>query len=511
MTRVGDYDLDRQIGAGASGTVWTAHQHGPVSRVVALKRLRAGGSADDLARLRREAVVLTELDHPHIVRVLEVVQDGDGLALVMQYAPGGSLRDLLAERGLLTPGQVVAVAAPIADALASAHRRGVLHGDVTPANVLFTSDGEPLLTDFGVARTLGRHTSDLVSGTAQYVDPALLDGAPPEPRADIYSLGVVCYHALAGQPPYTGPAPLAVARAADAGRHRPLDEVAGVPEALARVVERAMHRRPEHRFATADELARALRTTVPAGEVRIPGPATAPGRPGDGDGTGTGMTRTFGPRPPRPEPAAPGRRPRARLVALAAVGLVAAGLIALLRGPLASGDGDGSRGDGGGADGDHPAATDCPAVASPVPAPGGQVVEGDVSGDGCRVAGVYQPGELPGGGMAMVLTIRLDGSDKRIGLGQPGDQLVLGDWNCDGVDTPGLYRAGTGEVRYFDVWPTVEQQSYQPAATDQAEAEGRASLAPGEGSDGGSGDGVEGDGCDRIAVAPASRPTGSSP
>ncbi|HEX6165175.1 MAG TPA: protein kinase, partial [Acidimicrobiales bacterium] len=118
MTRVGDYDLDRQIGAGASGTVWTAHQHGPVSRVVALKRLRAGGSADDLARLRREAVVLTELDHPHIVRVLEVVQDGDGLALVMQYAPGGSLRDLLAERGRLTPGQVVAVAARIADALA---------------------------------------------------------------------------------------------------------------------------------------------------------------------------------------------------------------------------------------------------------------------------------------------------------------------------------------------------------------------------------------------------------
>jgi hypothetical protein len=284
-----------------------------------------------------------------------------------------------------------------------------------------------------------------------------------------------------------------------------------VPEALARVVERAMHRRPEHRFATADELARALRTTVPAGEVRIPGPATAPGRPGDGDGTGTGMTRTFGPRPPRPEPAAPGRRPRARLVALAAVGLVAAGLIALLRGPLASGDGDGRLGDGGGADGDHPAATDCPAVASPVPAPGGQLVEGDVSGDGCRVAGVYQPGALPGGGTAMVLTIRLDGSDKRIGLGQPGDQLVLGDWNCDGVDTPGLYRAGTGEVRYFDVWPTVEQQTYQPTATDQAEAEGRASLAPGEGSDGGSGDGVEGDGCDRIAVAPASRPTGSSP
>jgi hypothetical protein len=506
MTRVGDYDLDRQIGAGASGTVWTAHQPGPVSRLVALKRLRSGGSADDLARLRREAVVLTELDHPHIVRVLEVVQDGDGLALVMQYAPGGSLRDLLAERGRLTPGEVVAVAAPVADALASAHRRGVLHGDVTPANVLFTSDGEPLLTDFGVARTLGRHTSELVSGTAEYVDPERLHGARPEPRADIYSLGVVCYHALAGQPPYTGSAPLAVARAADTGDHTPLGAVAGVPEALARVVERAMDRRPEDRFATADELARALRTTVPAGEVRVPGPATAAGHPrdGGGEGAGTGMTRTFGPRPPRPEPAAPRRRSRARAVALAVAGVAALGSIALLRGPLASGDGDGDGGDGGDGAGER-AETGCPAVASPVPAPGGQVVEGDVGGDGCRVAGVYQPGGLPGGGTAMVLTIRLDGADKRISLGRPGDQLVLGDWNCDGVDTPGLYTAATGEVRYFDVWPTVEQRSYRPAASDDAEPGGTASLAPGEGSAG------EPDGCDRIAVAAPSRPTGSSP
>ena len=163
MTSVGDYDLEHQIGAGASGTVWQAHRRGPVARVVALKRLRAGGSTADLARMRREATVLTELDHPHVVRVLEVLHDGDGVAIAMQYAPGGSLADLLAERGRLGPGQVVAVAAPVADALASAHRRGVLHGDVKPANILFTSDGEPLLGDFGVARTLGLVTSDQVA------------------------------------------------------------------------------------------------------------------------------------------------------------------------------------------------------------------------------------------------------------------------------------------------------------------------------------------------------------
>ncbi|HKY67109.1 MAG TPA: serine/threonine-protein kinase, partial [Acidimicrobiales bacterium] len=259
MVSVGDYDLTQQIGAGASGTVWKAHRRGPVARTVALKRLRAGGGSADLARMRREATVLTELDHPHVVRVLEVLHDGDGMAIAMQYAPGGSLADLLAERGRLSAGQVVAVAAPVADALASAHRRAVLHGDVKPANILFTSDGEPLLTDFGVARTLGSVTSDQVSGTAEYLAPELLDGAAPDPRADVYALAVVCYQALTGRPPYTGPVPLAVARAADAGLHDRLEDDPAVPAPLAAVVERAMARDPDERFATADELARALR------------------------------------------------------------------------------------------------------------------------------------------------------------------------------------------------------------------------------------------------------------
>ena len=476
MTSVGEYEIEHQIGAGASGTVWRAHHRGPVTRVVALKRLRAGGSPAELTRMRREATVLTELDHPHIVRVLEVLHDGDGVALAMQFAPGGSLADLLAERGRLTPGQVVAVAAPVADALASAHRRGVLHGDVKPANVLFTSDGEPLLTDFGVARTLGQVTSDHISGTAEYLAPELLDGAQPDLRADIYSLGVLCYEALAGRPPYTGAVPLAVARAADAGVHEPLDAVPDVPLPLARAVERAMARRPEDRFASADELARALRTTVPAGEARIPGPATV--RPRD-DEAGTGLTRTFGPRPPRPEESAPagGRR---RVVVLAAVALAAAGLIGLLRGPLASG-------------GDDPAPpVDCPDA--PIPglgseAPDAQVVEGDVAGDGCTVVGVYGARSMADGSTAMVLGITLDGRPEEIQLGAVGDQLVLGDWDCDGADTPALYQAASGVVHYFDVWPSVEQQSYPPSGTEQVAVGGTASLAAGED-----------DGCDRVAV-----------
>ncbi|MGH9110879.1 MAG: serine/threonine-protein kinase [Acidimicrobiales bacterium] len=483
MTSVGDYELERELGSGASGTVWRAHSRGPVAQVVALKRLRAGGGAADLERIRREASVLTELDHPHIVRVLEVLHDDDGLALAMQFAPGGSLADLLAERGRLTPGQVVAIAAPMADALASAHRRGVLHGDVKPANVLFTSDGEPLLSDFGVARTLGRPTSDQVSGTAEYVAPELLDGARPDPRADVYSLAVVCYEALAGQPPYTGPAPLAVVRAADAGQHLRLESLAHVPEPLAKVVERAMERDPDRRFPLADELAWALRATVPAGEIRVPGPAERPGLTAGGvaGSTATGATRTFGPRPPRPEATAP-RRSR-RIPMLAAVGVGAAGLLYLVTGPLSS--------DGGGP-GDDDLTPDCARVEEPVAAPGVAVVSGDPEGDGCATFGTYRSRPVAGA-ERMVLTIRVDGDEQQIALGQPGDQVALGDWNCDGVDTPGLYRATAGDVQYFDVWPQVEQQRYQPDLTEPAETGGTASLAE-----------REGERCDRIEVtAPA--------
>jgi tRNA A-37 threonylcarbamoyl transferase component Bud32 len=474
MTSVGDYDLEHQIGAGAAGTVWKAHRRGPVARIVALKRLRAGSAAADLARMRREATVLTELDHPHVVRVLEVLHDGDGVAIAMQYAPGGSLADLLAERGRLPPGQVVAVAAPVADALASAHRRGVLHGDVKPANILFTSDGEPLLGDFGVARTLGLVTSDQISGTAEYMAPELVDGAQPDPRADVYSLAVVCYQALTGRPPYTGAVPLAVARAADAGVHERLEEVAGVPEPLARVVEQAMDRDPARRFAAADGMARALRATVPAGDVRVPGPATM-GRVTAAADTGAGLTTTFGPRPPRPEPDTPGRR-RWVPPALVLAGLVAAGGIAVLRGPLASDD----------------AAADCPEDGSSAQSATAQVVRGDVDGDGCAVAGVYQPQALPSGSTGMVLTIPLDGTEKQIGLGEPGDRVVLGDWNCDGVDTPALYRRAAGEVQYFDVWPAVEQRSYQPDAVENAAVGGDADLEEGSGRD---------RDCDRVRVS----------
>jgi serine/threonine protein kinase len=309
VTCVGDYELWARIGTGSTGAVWKAYRGRSAPRIVALKRLRgaACGSAGR-ARLEREAAVLVELDHPHIIRVIEVVQDGEGVAIVMELATGGSLDAVLAERGRLTPGETVAVAVPIADALSCAHRRGIVHGDVKPANILFAPDGRPLLADFDVARVLGHLSGDQLAGTAEYLAPELLQGAPPGPRSDVYSLAVVCYEALSGYAPYAGAVDDCSARVPDLGP-------------LADTVERAMARDPHRRFASADAFARALRDAVPPDAVgrgdRVkPAPATgsAPIR----------RTETFGPRPPGLE----ARPARWRLrTAVAAVGVAVAALL----------------------------------------------------------------------------------------------------------------------------------------------------------------------------------------
>lgn len=470
MTSVGGYQLEAQIGAGSAGTVWKAFRQGPIAHPVALKRLRAASGAVDVQRMRREAAVLAELDHPHIVRVIEILEDGEGVAVAMQYAPGGSLETLLEERGTLDPGEVVAVAAPLASALASAHRHGTVHGDVKPANVLFTSDGEPLLSDFGSVRTLGQMTSESFASTPEYVAPELVEGAFPDPRADVYSLAVVCYHALTGAPPYTGENPLAIVRAADMGSFQPLTGRPDIPDALAQVIERGMARDPGWRFESAEAFGQALRSAVPPDKVRLPGVPAWATVTDDSDAKGTVV---FGPRPPRPEPQQVKERKRPSLSAIViVVSLIVLGGVLVLN-VLRSLGGDGGK--------------SCPEVEEPPVGPVGQVVSGDPDGSGCEVYGAYEP--MPGQADAMIFRIHLDGEVLRFGLGTPGDQVVLGDWNCDGIDTLGHYRPGDGLVQYYDQWPDTPSELLQPARETKVMEDGHASVVRAEdGDDGGSGE-----------------------
>jgi serine/threonine-protein kinase len=283
------YDLEEALGDGGMGAVYRARQRSSGGRLVALKRVRVPGDPNLLARIRREAEILAALDHPHIVRIYEFVPDGEGIAIAMQYAPGGSLADRLAAQGRLEPASVVAFTVPVGQALASAHRRDVLHRDIKPGNILFTSDDEPLLSDFGIARwkASARLTQTGVQlGTAEYLDPEVAAGSPPDERSDVYSLGVVCYEALTGVPPYTGSTPLAVLRATDLGSYIPLtDAVPDCPAALAETVERAMARKREDRYPNATEFVAALRRAALAMEP-------APSQPG---AFAAGFTTPHGP------------------------------------------------------------------------------------------------------------------------------------------------------------------------------------------------------------------------
>jgi hypothetical protein len=307
VTDVPGYQLERLIGRGASGEVWLAKQRSAGGRTVAVKCIATGESATVRVSLQTEGQLLASLEHPNIVTLHDIVQRSGGVALIMQYAGGGSLASLL-EKRRLSPGQVVAMAAPLADALDYAHSSGVIHGDVTPANVLFTEDARPLLADFGISRVAARLSarSGLV-GTPHYLDPQVVLGAPPDAVSDIYALGAICFEALTGRPPYVGDTPFELLRKARTGERPTLAEIArDVPAALAAVVERALSVEPADRYPNAREMAAALREACdlepltvapPDAEAGVP---AAPARP----------TQEFGPRPPPRAPRSPAHAKR---------------------------------------------------------------------------------------------------------------------------------------------------------------------------------------------------------
>ncbi len=183
------------LGRGGEAFVWAAVEQA-TGRPVALKRLRTS-SADERVRLHREAALLSSLNHPHIVALLGVHDGPDGVVLVLERAEGGSLLDLVMARGALPPGEAVTATGPIAQALAAAHASGLVHGDVTPSNVLFSADGRPLIADLGVARVAGEQPA-AVGVTHGFTAPEVLGGAQPTPASDVYGLAVTVRTALVG-------------------------------------------------------------------------------------------------------------------------------------------------------------------------------------------------------------------------------------------------------------------------------------------------------------------------
>jgi eukaryotic-like serine/threonine-protein kinase len=451
------YDIEGVLGHGAMGDVLLARQRRAGGRRVAIKRVTAAAPAH-VAHLRREAMVLAALDHPNVVRLIDVVPDEAGVCLVMAYAAGGSVEQL-ARRRRLSQSETVAVVTAVADALASAHRRGVVHGDVKPSNILLTADGVPLLADFGVARLPGEQ---LRAGTPQYADPSGDQGA----TADVYALAVVAYELLTGRRPDGPPAPVGY-MAPDVG------------PALATVIDRALAARPEDRYAGAEAFAMALRATSSPGvsAVNLGAQRGIQGVLGAGGASGEPVsdpnpTRVYGLRPPVPvEASAPREVPWAAVAALAVLLLSLPPAVTMLRPARA--------------DTGVPAVTAAPAPegtavarpadgplrwcghARPVPDTGG-VLRGDLEGLGCD-SWVRRRGDV------VQAALRRPGGPQRFSVGRPGDQLLLGDWDCDGSDTLALYRPATGRVFRFNGWAQDDPTSSAPAI-DSGVRDGRAHV-----------------------------------
>ncbi len=208
MPEVAGYEVGRRLGRGASATVWLVVEHS-TGREYALKCFdRASGDAAVEDGIRRELRILSVLDHDHLVRAHAVVRvpgGAGGLGLLLDYAPGGSLAELLAARGRLGAGEAVTVLTPVAQALAYLHTHGFAHGDVSPGNVLFTAHGKPLLADLGVGRMMADVAEATEAGTAGFRDPAPTDSARAglQPERDVFSAAAIGWFCLTGSAPGT--------------------------------------------------------------------------------------------------------------------------------------------------------------------------------------------------------------------------------------------------------------------------------------------------------------------
>ena len=391
----GRYRLAERVGQGAMGVVWRARDE-RLDRVVAVKQLgydpAIGEAAGEQAAQRalREARLTARLRHPHAVTVHDVVEEAGEPYLVMEYLPSRSLADVLLDRERLPADEVARIGVQVSSALAAAHAEGIVHRDVTPANVLLADGGVAKIADFGISRATGEGTvtgGGFIAGTPAYLSPEVAGGGEAGFPADVFSLGATLYRALEGQPPF-GNDDNPIALLLRVAREEPIPPRHRGP--LAEVLGRLLQRDPTQRPSMA--------------EVQELFEAVADGRPLP---------------PPRPRPRTETRllrvhRPRRRVVLAGAAGavLLAAGvLIGTALVPDAT-----------------PVAAPAPSATPPSPTTTSSSTPPDL---GC--AANYQVTNSWPGGYQVEVTVRNDRTDDLTGWSVrwslPGGHHITGLWN----------------------------------------------------------------------------------
>jgi eukaryotic-like serine/threonine-protein kinase len=270
----GRYRIVRRMGSGGMAHVYYA-LHAVLERPLVIKVLHPHLAKDPemRERFRREAEAASQLGHPHICAILDYGALGDTVFLVMPYLAGGSLADILVKDRTVPPEVCASIAGQVATALDYAHRRGIIHRDVKPDNVLFDEDGHAVITDFGIAtaRFHGRLTkTGRAMGTPHYMSPEQAMGRMVDGRSDLYAVGIMMYEMVLGFPPFDGADSYSVG-------YKQVHEVAvapdvvgsGVPAELSAITMKCLAKNPAERYQSGFELADALLTylaTTDAGD-----------------------------------------------------------------------------------------------------------------------------------------------------------------------------------------------------------------------------------------------------
>ncbi|HKH16276.1 MAG TPA: PASTA domain-containing protein [Solirubrobacteraceae bacterium] len=262
----GRYRIIRRLGSGGMADVYCAEDT-QLGREVALKVLyrRYAEDSEFVERFRREASAAAGLQHPNVVQVFDRGEWDGTYYIAMEFLHGRNLKQVVREHGALEPALAADLVAQILKAARFAHRRGVVHRDIKPHNVIVDDEGRAKVTDFGIARAGASEMTETgaIMGTAQYLSPEQAQGHPVDARADLYSIGIVLYELLAGAPPFDADSPVTIALKQISEEPVPPGQVnPAVPPALDAVVMRALRKQPGERFQDADAFIAALESAM---------------------------------------------------------------------------------------------------------------------------------------------------------------------------------------------------------------------------------------------------------